>query len=538
MSASSGATRPRTFRLGGYTGEAVPEVESALHTRLLPDPMAHALEGEVLRASTTRRTARVSWPGLGALLLKVHRARSLGERLLGVLRPDRARAEWEAARYLEALGAPVPAALAVGVRRQAGTRETSFYLARFLQGMRPVHEVLADQTPEQGAELHVRLARLVRALHERGFDHRDLHSGNVLAGPGPGDRCRLAVTDLHRCAWGGILSRRARVRGVAQWLHSVRADPSAPSVSTWLESYLEGPAGVDHERWIRDVQRRIDRLEAVRLRSRGKRCFKESTVYTRSVGAGWGGRRRDLPRERLESALAAHDEAVARDDERVVKRGRRGVVTRHGDVVVKERLAPDLSARVRDAILPRRHAAGYRNAHRLTVHEVGTARPLAYVRRGGRSLTLYEDLSALKRLDHLARRLYRDGAPAERDALLEASARWVGGLHARGIYHGDLKGVNVLVEKEGPRFSFHLIDTDHCRFFSGPVDRRRRVKNLAQLSASIPASVTPADRSRWYTLYAAELPDGPGSAEQTAAICQDVDTLVARKIVVVDEPIE
>jgi tRNA A-37 threonylcarbamoyl transferase component Bud32 len=538
MSEVRAPTRLVAFRLGPYRGEALAGAEAAVHTQLLPEPMERALEGRVLRKSNARRTARVSWSGVGPVLLKVHRVRSLGERLLSLVRTSRARAEWDAARYLRAVGAPVPQALAVGESRSLGLLQGSFFAARFLEGLQPVHDALPILVSAQQEALHCRLARLIRALHERGFDHRDLHSGNVLAGPGPGESCRLVVTDLHRCTWGREVSHSARVRGVAQWLHSVRDELDAAGRSAWLRAYLPPAEQPELARWERDVHARIVRFEHVRLRSRGKRSLKESTVYTRDVGTGWGGRRRALPQERLEAALRAHDAAVAAQDERVAKRGRRGVVTCHGDIVVKERLAPSWSARVRDAVWPRRHAAGYQNAHRLTVREVGTALPLAHVRRGGRSWTLYEDLSRLPRLDHLARAVFLGEERGARASLLEASARWVGRLHADGVYHGDLKGVNVLVEGAPGTYRFHLIDTDHCRFFPAAVDRRRRIKNLAQLAASIPACVTRADRARWYACYAEALPGGPGTTLEREALCREVDALVARKIVVVDEPIE
>ena len=96
----------------------------------------------------------------------------------------------------------------------------------------------------------------------------------------------------------------------------------------------------------------------------------------------------------------------------------------------------------------------------------------------------------------------------------------------------------MLVDQRGRDYAFRLIDTDHCRFFPGCVDQRRRIKNLAQLSASIPASITATDRARWYSLYRGVLPDEGDGALGQEAFCREVDALVAQKIVVVDEPIE
>lgn len=266
----------------------------------------------------------------------------------------------------------------------------------------------------------------------------------------------------------------------------------------------------------------------------GRACLQENETFTNDVGAGTGARRRDLPLARLEALLAAHDEALARGDERVAKRARKADVTRHGDAVVKESVPFGLLGRLKDRLAPRRHAAGYRNAWRLETLGVATARPLAWLRRRGRVFAVYEDLSRLERIDLLARGLYAGGPRAEQGRLRVASADWLGDLHARGIYHGDLKGANVLVRTDEGRPAFPLIDTDRVRFFSAPVDARRRVKNLAQLAASVPRSVTRPERLRWYRRYARAAPF-PWSER---AVARAVGAAVARKVAVVDDPIE
>ena len=111
---------------------------------------------------------------------------------------------------------------------------------------------------------------------------------------------------------------------------------------------------------------------------------------------------------------------------------------------------------------------------------------------------------------------------------------WLGGLHADGVYHGDLKGVNVLVDHRGETPAFRLIDTDRCRFVPGVVDTRRRMKNLGQLAASIAVCVSRTERLRWYRRYVAVA--GIPAEEREAA--RRVAAALAQKIVVVDEPIE
>ena len=265
-----------------------------------------------------------------------------------------------------------------------------------------------------------------------------------------------------------------------------------------------------------------------------RRCLEASEAFTRDVGVGRGARRRDLPQERLDEVLRAHDEALAAGDERVAKRARKSDVTRHGDIVVKESVPLGALGHLKDRLAPRRHEAGYRNAYRLGLEGAATARPVAWIRRGGRVFTLYEDLSALPRLDHVARALYGASDRAEQILLREAVAAWLGGLHAGGIYHGDLKGSNVLVRRMPSGYELPLIDTDRMRFAACPVDDRRREKNLAQLAASIPVSITHAERLRWYRAYAAVASTSRTEQQVAAAVA----VLLAAKTLVVDEPIE
>lgn len=523
------------FDLAGFRGEAVPSIVSTLHTRLLPDPMAVAQAGAPLRPSMSRLTSKVVLEGYGTVLLKVHRTRSAAERLQSLVRRSRARQEFLAARFLDAAGLPVAAPLAYGERRAGGQLRDSFFVAAYLPDVKPIHDVLPVQPVEKRALLLGRLSALIRRMHDAGFDHRDLHAGNVLAGPGPGEACALYITDLHRSRMGAPVARAARRDALARWLHSLQDQLDAKEWMHVLEAYhgdaeqVEVPTG--------DVTAAVRRLERIRRGSRGKRCFKESTVYTRDVGRGRGARRRDFPQERLDAAIAAHERESRPGSEGLAKANRKGVVTRHGDVVVKERRSEALLGRMRDAVLPSRHAAGYRNAHMLGVLGVGTAKPLAFVQRDGRTYTLFEDLSKLPRLDHLARTLYAGTDRRRQRALRDASALWLGALHNGGVYHGDLKGVNVLVE-QGPRVvGFRLIDTDRCRFFPypDPVDRRRCVKNLTQLAASIPVTVTRTERLRWYRRYVMRAPE---FMRDERAIATEVAAGLAKKIVVVDEPIE
>ena len=118
---------------------------------------------------------------------------------------------------------------------------------------------------------------------------------------------------------------------------------------------------------------------------------------------------------------------------------------------------------------------------------------------------------------------------------MERLGALVGGLHARGIYHGDLKAVNVFVRPRHGRDSFCLVDYDRVDFGAGPVPFRRRVKNLAQLAASVGTYFSRADRLRFFRAYAEWV---AGAWEERRRAAREVREACARKIVVTRDPIE
>jgi tRNA A-37 threonylcarbamoyl transferase component Bud32 len=119
---------------------------------------------------------------------------------------------------------------------------------------------------------------------------------------------------------------------------------------------------------------------------------------------------------------------------------------------------------------------------------------------------------------------------AEKIALVRLFGRYIGSMHAAGIFHSDLKTCNVLVSEDpsgsdNPRdpdasehgldrhtprpVRFALLDYDAVRF-SRQISMKQRVKNLVQLSLSTPLVVTAVDRTlfaREYALHAGLAPD-------------------------------
>ncbi len=528
----------RRFQAAGFRLVAADLAEGPTRSHLLPDPSAVAARGQPIHANLYRSASRVEVPGLGPLLLKVHRPCGLADGVRAALRASRARMEWDAARYLEGSGVPTPEPLVLAERRRGLVLVEAATGTRFLTARETFEPALRAQPVAKAHVLLARAARWIRSMHDRGISHGDLHSGNVLVGPGPGDRAEIHVVDLHTVRTARAVTRRRRETQLARWLHSLIAVTGPAGRLRSIRAYLgEGVPRIVLARARARIERLVRRRERVRVRSRSRRCFEESGTFTRDLGADSGRRRRDVSLSSIATALAAHDRAIGERAPSLLKAGPKSAVTRTALAVVKERLEPTIVRRLERLCLPRRLRRGYENAHGLEVRGVATATPLAFVRRGLRTFTLYRDLAAFPRLDHRVRDALRHGEWGRRrqrevgDALADAAAR----IHRLGIWHGDWKACNFLIEERGRAIVFHLIDTDRVRFRRA-VTFGQRMRNLAQLSASVPQIVSRTARLRWFRRYARGTALGAPDEEREALA--RVARLVSRKIVVVDEPIE
>jgi tRNA A-37 threonylcarbamoyl transferase component Bud32 len=79
-------------------------------------------------------------------------------------------------------------------------------------------------------------------------------------------------------------------------------------------------------------------------------------------------------------------------------------------------------------------------------------------------------------------------------------ARYVSDLHARGLYPQDLWPRNILVQPEGNRWRFVLVDLDRVRSYA-EVSWRRRLKNLVQIERSLGREASDGERLRFLRAY-------------------------------------
>jgi hypothetical protein len=222
------------------------------------DPAAVRLEGR-------GRVARAPAPegGDGSWVVRhYHRggaaAGLLGDRYLrvGVPRPLR---ELELLEAVRRLGVPAPAPIGAAVYR-AGAFYRGDLVTRWVPDSTDLATVLfgagASPPAPAMANPHAAVAatgRLVRLLHERGVEHRDLNLKNILIIPGPGRPTspdpRALVLDLDRARLhaGGVPAgtRKAMIdrfwRSARKWERRTGRSLPASLEAAFEGRYAEGP---------------------------------------------------------------------------------------------------------------------------------------------------------------------------------------------------------------------------------------------------------------------------------------------------------
>jgi len=506
----------------------------------------------VVKENPVRTVWRVPRESGRAVYLKRFRVSLFPGALKYLVVPSRARAEWDASRGLREAGIPAAEVLGYSERRASGfLTGASCAVEEFPDALELVPWMFrrwgkaGPWTAEQAAArraLLERLGRVLRQLHDAGFRHPDLHGGNLLLAK-EGDPPEMCLIDLHTVS-RGIPDRAGDFVTLA---HSLRTATDAAEREILRTAYEGGaslladlrPPRLESLVAGKEIRRLEGRTRPAKIFGRTGRFDTATRGDLRMVFLrAWGV-------EPFAASLAAH--AVAKE---VLKRGGRSTVTRvevegpAGPVrlVVKETKVRGPLDLLKNAVRRPRAMDAWFFGNWLWQSDIDCAEPRALAVRGGwplrrESFLVMEDVAADgERFDLRGLRLWGGGTPAEgkRDAVVRFG-RWVGDLHARGVYHGDLKAVNVYVRRLHGRESFCLVDYDRVTVTPGPVPARRRWKNLAQLAASVGNYFGRADRLRFYRAYG-ERVEGAWAERKTAA--RAVAEACARKIVVRREPIE
>jgi len=520
--------RPTWEQVGEWRVAFAPGAPRQAVCAILQDLARGTLPGgaETVKQSRVRHVMRVPLADGSALFVK-HSNRWGARRPLAWLGArSRALEEFVNLRRVRTLGMAAVEPLACAERREQGQLEEAVLVTRELPRAALLPEALARLSEPARAELVAALGRSIRALHDAGFWHRDLHAGNVLVGGH--EAGQPVLVDVQKLRWLRVpLPGALRARDLAM----LGAEPGG--VPGLLESYAHsGRRLQDHTGLRRRVVRAKSRRTRARLRSRGRRCVRSSTgfrierhehlrVY----------RRADIELKALLGAINVHRErtsvasgATRRGDPPVTRvadvkggpppdsfargqgRPEPGSPSK-GAVAVRE-FDESLTARLSHFVPGPRGLTAWRRAHAALLRGIETPAPLALVEETRRSRRVCSHL--VVRWDDRARCL--GAVLAEADAeeaapLVRAVGRFLARLHEAGLCHRQL-GVDCLLvrrdpgadESAAPALSLLALQPEEIRVATR-VSARRRARQTARLAAEL-AERTDLPRSKLEQLLA------------------------------------
>lgn len=230
-----------------------------------------SLHGETYRRGPGRETLRVELGGR-AYFLKRHTGVGWGEifknLVTGRAPVTGAGPEVRALQSLPRYGIRVPALVGHGHRGQNPARRRSFVLMQALDGMVSLED-LCRGWGAQPAEpsrvclkraLIAELARIARALHENGANHRDFYLCHFLVPATPGAGLPpVHLIDLHRVQWRARTPLRWRAKDLGGlYFSALDVGLTGRDVLRFVRAYRAAPLratlGADRALWRRSAR--------------------------------------------------------------------------------------------------------------------------------------------------------------------------------------------------------------------------------------------------------------------------------------------
>ena len=553
---------------GGYNWSLIPDLAPRLlDTRgLRLQEWIDSGQARVVKQGPHRVVYRVELPGL-SFYLKHNRVADRRAWFRELVRPSKARVEYELALAVSARGVPTIYPLAFGEKRTLLGNGESFLITRSLDDCQTLNVFLVSALPAIAEprrtrirqRLAVELGRLVARVHDAGVLHNDFHAGNILVRLDEDDRPHLFLIDLNTVRLGPALDQKATDANLvmlnswflfrvnrADRLRFWKAYYEARQLGAWPRGRRDPQAERGHLKRAARLDVETWEFNYAFWRRRDGRCVKTNRYYRRVRSrVARGHAVTELDPDALKRLLADPDEPFRRPGATLLKDSASSTLAEF-EVLVDGKPRAVIYKRFRVTtwtdpftalVRPTPAMRSWVRGQGFRERGLPTARTLAVFHRRRRGLCyegylltekIPDALEAHRYLDDL-QRLPDDERRRALRARIDDVARTVRALHQRRLSHRDLKAANVLVRRWGappppppdtavlhnllyvPEGHVWLIDLVGVELFQR-LPRSRRAQNLARLNASFlnrPA-LTRTDRLRFLLTYLNARQNGRG----------------------------
>jgi tRNA A-37 threonylcarbamoyl transferase component Bud32 len=481
----------------------------------------------VVKSHPARVVYRVGLPG-GTVFVK--HCRITGPRAWAreVIRPPKARLEFENALLLRDRGLPAVEPLAWGAPASPWPGQ-SVLITRELTGAIPFQEYLDQHLPLRSAaeqrlrrrQLTTAFAQFLARLHDAGITHPDPHPGNLLLELPAGCEPRFTLIDLHAIRFGQPLPWPATLANLVEYnrwfqLRSFRTERARFwQVYTQARRTVHPGHPTDRITRARQLEQATHQANLRHWIGREARLVRSNRQFRRvALGAVGGVVVRDLPETVVTTLLREPDALLHEPTTRFLKRCETSLVaeielpTPTGPLpAVMKRVSASWLAAAKNLFRRSAMMRSWVHGHALRIRGLPTPRPLAVLHRyrWGMPATGYllvENVPAAVGLDEALRRLRDRSARAQ---LVQRVARLLRTMHDRGVSHRDLKAANILVTADQQPVVIDLVGVRTRR----QVPLARRARELARLNASFwtGSTLRRSERLQFVLAYLAAGPD-------------------------------
>ena len=463
--------------------------------------------GRLVKSSAVRSVQVTTLPGTGRpVVVKEYRTKGFWAFLRGLVRGRPAARERKIFLHLQRAGVSVPQVVELEKTGFHSKEKNRFLALTAVKGAATVEDLLLGKKPLPAPRriLIEKLGRLVRAMHDAGVVHTDLHSANILVSP----EGELFLIDFHsaRIKKSG-LGLAGRFRDLASLAGSFLVHGRRTDRLRFYRTYCRGLVKAAQ---IKKGARRLENASRARLRrflaGFDKRPLREGRDFEKIRLHGWCGMGESLARvDDPARFLGPQPEELLREKGTLIKDEPRSSVFRLSiegkGYIAKIYRRPGPGGILKRLFCGPKARAAWANGYRLIHRGLNAPRPDLFLAESpaslsGRSLVVFEEAQGLPTLD----RFVEKADPPSRRKAYHRLARALARMHDLFLSNRDLKAQNIMIDADGdPVF----LDPDGAAPLRG-VGLDTTARDLMRLNASFSEGgpVSNTDRLRFLRTYA------------------------------------